>query len=222
MNKILLFFFTLLLAGQALHAQCPTNNRYYVDADAASGANDGTSWMDAYTDLQTALFEARFNGMAVTEIWVAEGTCRRTPYNVSKRLLATFGYKSPNINPFSVHNPTPKSTMLSVPNHSNEWLKRLNSCFETHISESNFTQQQLGQLMNISPRQLNRKIKKLTGMLPQQYFRQLRYEKAFHLLKERRYDTVAETAYAIGLKDVVHFSRQFRARYGKLTSEFLK
>jgi hypothetical protein len=45
----------------------------YVDADAA-GANDGSSWADAYVHLQDALDEANtYGGAAACEIWVAEG-----------------------------------------------------------------------------------------------------------------------------------------------------
>jgi hypothetical protein len=43
----------------------------YVDADA-NGANDGTSWADAYNYLQDALADANSNG-DVNEIWVATG-----------------------------------------------------------------------------------------------------------------------------------------------------
>ncbi len=44
----------------------------YVD-DSATGANDGSSWSDAYRYLQDALAAARASGGAVTEIRVAQG-----------------------------------------------------------------------------------------------------------------------------------------------------
>ena len=42
----------------------------YVDKDAEEGGNDGTSWTDAYVDLQSALNEA----FPCDQIWVAEST----------------------------------------------------------------------------------------------------------------------------------------------------
>ncbi len=48
-------------------------SRLYVDA-SATGANDGTSWADAFTDLQDALNAAAASSGAVHDIWVAAGT----------------------------------------------------------------------------------------------------------------------------------------------------
>ncbi len=45
----------------------------YVDADATGGANDGTSWGDAFVNLQDALLDATSNAI-VNQIWVAAGT----------------------------------------------------------------------------------------------------------------------------------------------------
>jgi hypothetical protein len=48
-------------------------NIIFVDQGAA-GANDGTSWVDAITDLQDALAIANYG----SEIWVAEGIYKST------------------------------------------------------------------------------------------------------------------------------------------------
>jgi ELWxxDGT repeat protein len=53
----------------ALLVQVGTNTRKYVKFDAV-GANNGTSWQNAYTSLQSAIE----NSCAGAEIWIAKGT----------------------------------------------------------------------------------------------------------------------------------------------------
>ena len=61
--------FNLILLVCISSSQIQAQNPYYVDA-SASGSNDGSSWSDAWVDLQDALNNA---GMGDT-IWVAQGT----------------------------------------------------------------------------------------------------------------------------------------------------
>ena len=60
----------------------------FADAGAA-GADNGTSWTDAYVDLQDALADAAASGGSVTAIWVAAGVY--WPAGPGGAVTATFG-----------------------------------------------------------------------------------------------------------------------------------
>jgi len=62
--------------GAYEYFECPPSNILYVDKNA-TGANNGYSWGDAYTDLQKA-FENKCSN--ITEIWVAAGTYKPSAY----------------------------------------------------------------------------------------------------------------------------------------------
>ena len=64
---------TLALIAPGGQGSLAADSTFYVDA-AATGDNNGSSWEDAYTELQPALDEAATGD----QIWVAEGTYKPT------------------------------------------------------------------------------------------------------------------------------------------------
>lgn len=108
MKRILLFFFCLVL-GSSLTAQ----QTIYVKSDAA-GANNGTSWQNAYTALSAALAAA----VSGDQVWVAAGTHKpvsATP-NASFTVqagVALYGGFNGSETMLSARNPATNVTILS-------------------------------------------------------------------------------------------------------------
>ncbi len=108
--QISFFLLSLLFLGIDTFAQT-----IHVKS-SATGANNGTSWADAYTNLTTALTEAP----AGAEIWVAAGTYKPSAntspasnsFSITKNLKLYGGFAG-NETMLSQRNPTTNVTILS-------------------------------------------------------------------------------------------------------------
>lgn len=93
---------------------------------------------------------------------------------------------------------------------------------ESHLDKNNFAVHDFASSLNLSERQANRVIKKLTGLSCIQFIREVRLKHAYTMLETRKYNSVAEVAYAIGFESSSYFSKLFIKRFGKRPSEMLK
>ena len=75
-------------------------------------------------------------------------------------------------------------------------------------------------ILDLSPTQIYRKIKALTGSTSVEYIRIIKLSKAVDLLKTRKY-SVKEVCYKSGFNDPSYFVRCFRSYYNMTPSEFM-
>lgn len=93
-------------------------------------------------------------------------------------------------------------------------------CMASHFGrgDAQFDAGALAVEMALSPRQLTRRLKEVTGEAPAALIRRLRLERAAQLLTEDEH-TVSETADAVGYDSPSHFAKAFRKRFGCAPSE---
>lgn len=102
-----------------------------------------------------------------------------------------------------------------------ELIVELNQVLESSLSDSDIRIEDIADSLSMSKRQLYRRVQEITGKTPNEYFKDLKFARAYQYLQTKTYQTVMETSSAVGFRDTVYFSRQFRKRYGKLPSEVL-
>lgn len=101
------------------------------------------------------------------------------------------------------------------------WLAELEKTVERAINDAHFSADVLADAMFTSRTKFFQRVKRLTGMTPNEYVLEVRFNKARHLLEGRTAGSVKVAAGLVGFRDVEYFSKQFRMRFGKTPSEYL-
>lgn len=102
------------------------------------------------------------------------------------------------------------------------WRARLDQALNRYVQTPFFNMEDLARELEISERQLFRKVKTTTGMSPRKYLQQRRLQVAKIFLEKGKYTSVNETAYAIGYSNVGYFILQFEKKFGKKPLEVLR
>jgi len=93
-----------------------------------------------------------------------------------------------------------------------EFVDNLVRVVKQNYTNPNFDVCSMAAEMKVSDRQLQRKVKALTGQSPMQYLRRFRLEKSLQYLREGI--PVGEVAKAVGFSSHAYFTSCFRARFG--------
>lgn len=120
---------------------------------------------------------------------------------------------------FSKNSVLPKKD-IDISTRDIEFLNKVITAIEKNISDSNFGVEELAGEVGLSASHLYRKLKKLTGQVPNVYLRNFRLQRAAQLLRENNGLKVAEVMYQIGIESTSYFSTSFKKLHGVSPSEF--
>ena len=92
---------------------------------------------------------------------------------------------------------------------------------EKNLDDPELNIMRLQREIGIGRSQLFLKIKNITGLTVSELIQGVRLKKAYGFLSSGQY-TVSETAYMVGFKNLSHFTRLFKNRFGKVPSDVMK
>jgi len=115
-----------------------------------------------------------------------------------------------------------KKEQVKLTPRDQAWLEQIEALVRNSLGDLDFTSATIASEINVSIVHLNRKLKSLIGFTSSKYILEARMRKALELLEKGEINTVKEVCYNVGFKEPKYFARNFKERFGKNPSEFLK
>ena len=102
------------------------------------------------------------------------------------------------------------------------WVEELTAMVERSFDEDILTVESLAKSVFLSSRQLNRKLKAITGLSPGKFIREIQLQAARNELESGKAISIYEVSQHVGFENQSSFARIFKNRFGKTPSEYLK
>ncbi|MEM7655197.1 MAG: response regulator [Bacteroidota bacterium] len=113
---------------------------------------------------------------------------------------------------------TPESVVISA--NDRVWLQEVQSLIESGLPKTKWSVDQLAKQVNLSPRQLRRRLKSITGLSPLKFIREIQLQVARRELEDGTVTSLADLAYRCGFEQQGTFSTSFKKRFGKSPREY--
>ena len=98
------------------------------------------------------------------------------------------------------------------------FLIQLQEVLEQHFQDPDFDLSHMAVAMALSERQLQRKLKSLTGHTPAEHLRAFRLNRSIEYLRQG--GSIGATAKAVGFSSQAYFTSCFKAQFGVTPSKF--
>ena len=105
--------------------------------------------------------------------------------------------------------------------HEDELLMKLQREVEDHLTESTFNIARLASVVAMSERQLYRTVKRISGLTPSQFVREIRLKKAMLYIEQNRFATISELSHAVGFEYPGYFTSVFEKRFGNKPADYM-
>jgi signal transduction histidine kinase/DNA-binding response OmpR family regulator len=102
------------------------------------------------------------------------------------------------------------------------WIDQFQLILHKHLKNPSLKVSDLASELYVSERTLRNKITLYTGLTPGRLILLERLNMAYRLLQAKKYATVSEVCYEVGIRNVSHFTKAFKKEFGRLPSDLLK
>lgn len=110
---------------------------------------------------------------------------------------------------------------IKVESEDEKFLLKIGNYIEQHLTDSEFSIEDLSQKMFMSRGTLYNKILVLTGETPVEYIRSIKLKKALVLL-EKSDLKISQIGYEVGFSNPNYFTRAFKAKFGISPTEYIE
>ncbi|GAB1349378.1 hypothetical protein MASR1M107_15920 [Ignavibacteriales bacterium] len=110
------------------------------------------------------------------------------------------------------------SENITPPLYQDKFILKINNILNENFADEDFGVENLSDLIGMSPRQLQRKIRAVTGKSPNNLIRTYRLEKARGLIVNEKF-SISEAAYSTGFNNLSYFAKCYKEEFGESPSD---